>query len=391
MSDASRFPVNLLTQPKANRLAYFRKYTVAHPILKRVDERLRKAIEESGGAGLIFVYGPTGVGKSTLMDRVASRLSAENPPEAGTKTLPVLKLEAPAPEQGNFHWGQLYRQALIELEAPFLKDKMEYSDSPVYFDRAGNLIIGRRLPVQELRDALEKALRYRRPKAFIIDEAQHLAKMSSGRKLLDQMDALKSLANQSRTLLVLIGTYELLNFHQLSGQLSRRSAGLHFPRYGSGSGDLKAFQSILYGFQQQMPVEKEPDLLRNWESIYLRSVGCVGILKDWLVRALNESFDNGERTVTQRTIDACALSVAQCEQIAAEMIAGEERLREKPGGNTQRLSQMLGLAQAVKDAKTILGPPAIKKSEEAVEQKPRQKRRVGERKPKRNDVPSKET
>jgi hypothetical protein len=322
------------------------------------------------------------------MDRVAFRLSAEPTAEAGEKTVAVLKLEAVAPEQGNFHWGQFYRQALVELETPFVKDRMEYSDSPMYFDAAGNLTIGRRHPVQELRDGLEKALRYRKPKALIIDEAQHLGKMSSGRKLLDQIDALKSLSNRSGTLLVLIGTYELLNFHQLSGQLSRRSVGLHFARYGSTSEDLKAFQSVVYGFQRQMPVSKEPDLLGKWESIYLRSVGCVGILKDWLTRALNECLENGEKTLTQKTLERNALSVAQCEQIAAEMTAGEERLREKPGGDLQRLSQMLGLTQSVmKDTSLLV--PGVKKSEEKTKEKSPEKRshRVGQRKPKRNDLP----
>jgi hypothetical protein len=169
MSDGSRFPVNLLTRSKAERLAYFKNYTIAHPVLKKLNERLRRAIEEPGDAGLIFVYGPTGVGKSTLMDGVAARLGVEEMPGSGSKTLPVLKMEAAAPEQGNFHWGQFYRQALIELETPFVREKLEYSDSPVYFDRAGNLMIGRGHAVRELRDALEKALRYRRPQAFLID------------------------------------------------------------------------------------------------------------------------------------------------------------------------------------------------------------------------------
>lgn len=387
MPEASRFPINLLLQPKAERLAYFRNYRIAHPILKRVDEKLRKVIEESGGASLIYVYGPTGVGKSTLMDRAASGLSEEIGVSGERKRPAVLKLEAAAPESGNFHWGQFYRQALVELESPFVKERMEYSDSPVYFDSAGNLMIGRRHPVQELRDGLEKALRHRKPKALFIDEAQHLAKVSSGRKLLDQMDALKSLANRSGTLLILIGAYELLNFHGLSGQLNRRSMGIHFPRYGSSEQDLKAFQSIVYNFQKQMPVQKEPNLLGDWKKIYLRSLGCVGILKDWLVRCLNESYENGDRTVTQKTLDACGLSAAQCEQIAAEMIVGEEKLKEKPVRNLRRLSQMLGVVESEQKNKSPLEGPALTKAEETMSPKVPSKRRVGQRNPKRNEVP----
>jgi len=42
---------------------------------------------------------------------------------------------------------------------------------------------------------LEQALRYRSPTAFIVDEAQHFKRIAGGRRLLDQMDTLKSLAN----------------------------------------------------------------------------------------------------------------------------------------------------------------------------------------------------
>jgi hypothetical protein len=38
----------------------------------------------------------------------------------------------------------------------------------------------------EYRYAVEQAVRYRRPVAIMIDEAQHLGKIPSGRRLLDQ-------------------------------------------------------------------------------------------------------------------------------------------------------------------------------------------------------------
>jgi hypothetical protein len=136
-----------------------------------------------------------------------------------------------------------------------------------------------------------------------------------------------------------------------------------------------------------MPVMKEPELLKNWEYVYLRSLGCVGILKPWLVRALKESYENGEKTVTARTLESCALSVVECERIAAEMIAGEERLKEKDAGDSQRLSRMLGLSERVKDENISIEPRVMKKAEEVVALKPELRRRVGQRKPKRNDVP----
>jgi hypothetical protein len=61
-----------------------------------------------------------------------------------------------------------------------------------------------------------------------VDEAQHLARISSGRRLSDQLDVIKSIANRTQTVHVLFGTYELMAFRNLSAQLSRRSMDLHF-------------------------------------------------------------------------------------------------------------------------------------------------------------------
>ena len=112
----------------------------------------------------------------------------------------------------------------------------------------------------ELRWALEQALRHRRPTAFIVDEAQHFKRIASGRRLLDQMDTIKSLANLTGITHVLIGTYELLGFSQLSAQLDRRSCEIHFPRYHIDvPEEMLAFKRILLTFQRHLPLMGEPD------------------------------------------------------------------------------------------------------------------------------------
>ena len=69
-----RFPRELLKRSISERLAYFRSYTVAHPLLTEADIALKRAIQEPAGGSLIFVLGPTGVGKTTLRLRVEQYL-----------------------------------------------------------------------------------------------------------------------------------------------------------------------------------------------------------------------------------------------------------------------------------------------------------------------------
>jgi hypothetical protein len=57
MAVGSGFPPDLLSQPKAARMAYFTGLTIAHPLLVQAYERLRRAVSEASSDSLIFVFG----------------------------------------------------------------------------------------------------------------------------------------------------------------------------------------------------------------------------------------------------------------------------------------------------------------------------------------------
>ena len=75
MTVTTGFPRELLTKPSTERLAYFRAYTVAHPLLAEAKEKLMASISESEPNSLVFVFGPTGVGKTTLRLKVEQVIS----------------------------------------------------------------------------------------------------------------------------------------------------------------------------------------------------------------------------------------------------------------------------------------------------------------------------
>jgi hypothetical protein len=107
---------------------------------------------------------------------------------------------------------------------------------------------------------------------------------------------------------VLVGTYELLGLTNLSAQLSRRTVEVHFGRYlATVDKDRLAFKSVLLTFQRQLPVSEEPDLVGLWERLYEGSLGCVGVLKSWLNRALADAIAHEATTITRRHLDRQAL------------------------------------------------------------------------------------
>lgn len=384
---AEGFPRELLAQPKAARLAYFQSKVVAHPRLKEAHAALWQAIRRPAGASLILVVGPTGVGKTTLRLGIERQLleEARAAMEHDPGYIPVVGLEAVAPESGNFKWKDYYTRALIALDEPLRAHKLDYGVRNVQRDGAGRLVIGQSVVASELRWALEQCLRHRRPAAFLVDEAQHFKKMASGRRLLDQMDTLKSLAGLTGTVHVLIGTYELLSLANLSAQLSRRSLEIHFPRYRlDGAQEIARFQSVLLTFQSHLPLRQAPDLAAQAEYFYERCLGCVGVLKNWLDRALAAALDGDRDTLTPKDFERQAMPTGQRLRLAREIQAGEAALLERGEGQTE-LRRLLGLNGEPNGWPEVQPDPPEAASQRAPAVRGA-KGRVGQRKPGRDPV-----
>jgi hypothetical protein len=362
MTTVDGFPRALLAQPPAARLAYFVGKVVAHPRLVDAHRALLAALRQPTPAPLILVVGPTGVGKTTLRRRIERQLVAEALPELADDPgrIPVVALEAVAPESGQFHWKDYYTRALLALDEPLLAHKIDVHARGLRREGDGAVVVERGTAAPELRRALEHCLRQRRPTAVLVDEAQHLRKTASARRLLDHMDLLKSLAGMTGTPHVLLGTYDLLGLVDLSAQLSRRSADIHFGRYRAGvAEDARAFKSVLLTFQRHLPLATEPDLVGRWEALYEQSVGCVGVLKNWLERALAAALAAGASTLSARCLQEQAMPTRKLLSLVRELKEGEEALAAGERGRGE-LRALLGLApeRARPDAAATAAEPA---------------------------------
>jgi AAA domain len=361
MESNEGFPLTLLKQPVVERVAYFHRYTMAHPKLLEAAQKVMHTLAEPAGIALIFLFGPTGVGKSTLLRRITQKMLESALPtlEEDTGYIPIAGVEAATPEFRNFDWKDFYLRALKALQEPTIHFPMH-----------------QRLTNLKLRTLVESALHQRHLRLFYIDEAQNLAKVASARTLQDQTDCIKSLANLTGVQFVLAGTYALLVLRNLNAQLCRRSMDVHFPRYrAENTEDLKAFRGIVQTFQRHLPLPEEPDLLCHWEFCYERSIGCVGIFKDWLSRALVAALEEGAKTLTVQHLETHAWSLEQCMVLLADAKAGEAQLEPQTARSTLRIA--LGLE--------VAPMPVSQPLEASV--KPRQHGRpVGQPLPKRRPV-----
>ena len=115
----------------------------------------------------------------------------------------------------------------------------------------------------------------------------------------------------------------------------------HLSRYRSESAtDIEIFQNVVFTFQQQLPASLE--LLEVWDLLYERSLGCIGILKDWLMRALIATLRRGQTGLTRAALEETALSASQCEKMLSEAREGEGRMGECSDARV-RLRNLLNL------------------------------------------------
>lgn len=281
--------------------------------------------------------------------------------------IPYIGLRAIASEDGIFNWKDFYIRTLEKLQEPLMFNKVLLNKSEEReYDAYHN-----DKTTKAYRKSTENALKNRKTRIFLIDEAQHIAKIGSGKKLLNQMDIIKSLAAETNTLIILFGTYGLQHFLNLSDQLSRRGKEFHFPRYQfENVEDFEVFKNVLWSFQNRLPIKEQPDLERHVEFFYERSLGCVGILKDWIGSTLGKALLNGKEKITIEDFNKTALTVNQCLTIAEEILNGEKQQEEKEE-SIQLLRAKVGIS--TKDSKGNKG-------------KNKQNKKVGVRKPKRDKV-----
>lgn len=365
-------------------LELYKAITASHPHFNESLKNINSAISQAVVGNLIFLFGPTGVGKTTLLKLLVQRKLEYRSADRNNGYLPIVRIEVPFPNGNEFSWKEFYRRGLQILGEPLVERKIHSRDA-LSEHTSPSFVAEYRTPGHELRVAFENALRNRRVKLLLLDEAQHIAKGFGGAKLSGQLDYLKSLANMSGTIIVLAGTYDLLSFRNLSGQLSRRSIDVHLPRYRAESNkEMTQFKKIISVFMNESPLSWDDKILIDYSYLYVYSAGCVGILKDWLDRAHVKAVEQESDVLTREHLNKTRLSDDQLKVIAEELRDGESVLVVKKE-SYQNLQAILGVRSV--DPLNQVKSPAEPRLAKVIKIKSVSKRKnVGLRNPKRDAI-----
>jgi hypothetical protein len=325
------------------RLAALQQYKIKHASLEKMDDLLMNAIDEHTSYSILALYGPTGVGKSTVMKRIAERCREEEPDPS---VVPVVVVQASPEDVGSAARLDFYRQVLHQLRGhvavrdrilnlPLARERAKKSTDPVEW--------------LEMRDAVSYALDLLKVKAVCIDEAQHLMQADAAHKPSIQLDWLKSLTNRSNLLYILVGNFSLYDFCHLNGQLARRVREEQFCRYHlDQQTDAVEFTSALKVLLEQVPLQVNiPEMLTHWKWFGEWSIGCIGILSDWVVETASTLCRAGETVLTLEALAKHALKPAQRLKLETEARTGEFKIEEAKKESERELQRLLGKPSTV--------------------------------------------
>jgi len=265
---------------------------------------------------VICITGPSRTGKTELIRELKKIIESEHSFE-DTGLMPVVITTAVnTSTNGRFSTKSFTKRMLSAVNHPFHKN-----------DSVSGVFSTKDLSEDLYRERLESALVTRGVKYLIIDEAQHaryVSKDAQGPYAI--MDSWKCLAETTGVILVIVGAYPILPIINNSPHMIGRKYSVELARYRYSKEDVSEFAMIVRAYGE---VIGEIDLLmENIELLYRGSVGCIGLLRRWIIGAVSQSRRK-RASLTKEDLLNSIMPDRDLRMVSLEIRNGEEYLQSK--------------------------------------------------------------
>ena len=299
----------------------FGKLTVKHP---KQNEALLDAtflLTMCKNVDFVLIAGPTGAGKSHLLERLAKEVNqfysaqmAETP-----CMVPYLSTIAVADGAKKFGWKRCWADGCIGLGDPFAAARSWRTT-----DHPAARYPGESLTTSVARQEFERELQLRHTKVWSIDEAHHILLGGVAGEPSDQFEVLKSVSQITPIKLVLCGTYQLPRLLNYSGQVMRRSATVTLAPYSlKHKKEVGEFTGVCKALLDHLPSKSSLKPGECAEELFYGTLGCVGVLKDWIARAWANAHFKMAPSMTMDHLMATRLPAETLLSMHNEILAGE--------------------------------------------------------------------
>lgn len=332
---------------------------VFHPRLKAAFEELKLKVSSKGCTSLVALVGATGSGKSVALNRLAKYVLEAKDHEMNENPYikPVIYVEAPPGSRGYYPWKELYRR-IIDACDEGLNDpkifRLEGCQEGITQNDINRAHLGSGDAEHSAR-VVKALLKMRQVDCLIIDEAQHISDAEvKTNDFSHNMQKLKSLTLSNDAVIVLSGTHRLLECGMISGEVGRRLEVVELRGYDLRTeNNVKDFKNTFNNLLARFPIRYSEALHDRLEDIFWGCCGCVGILKDWMMKAREKALADGKDRVDENLFFKCRLPPRDLQSVAREIHHGKKYFKGTSMRDVKNAFLGIGMeSQAFKKGKT---------------------------------------
>jgi hypothetical protein len=373
------FNASLLSATAEEKRDYFDHKTIAHAHLKSTRQLALDSIDRSSAHRIVAVVGPAGVGKSLLARRIweAYQPGAVDGhlPDDAQRTPSSIVFDAPshAGKLGKTYWATFLKLILQGCGARLFDERIFMGAEDFRMLATPSTPIIKEKSVEMLLIRAINGLQQRRTKVVVIDRAERLFPEGDRASCLQSQQMLSDLASSTNTRFVLVGGYQVVRQCVPSVWLLREHI-VHFRRYESHDPQEYAyFETALRNLLAHMPLDQRlvPLSADTLNQLHKRTVGCIGLLKEALLRAYQSALFDGTE-IGEALILECAPHNNTAQSLTLEAFDGEALLVDSKFEDLERVYN--------REAPPVQTPPA---KTPAGNTRPK---RIGERNPSRDPV-----
>lgn len=240
---------------------------------------------------VVWIVGPSGIGKTTLRNQLSTLLDMNfGPLSAGQ--VRIISTSCGNFAKSFFDSKDFHTRCLAQVGDPFRVAKSAFSDANEFDKHIESLLTskewcGKHIPNTETNivQTFENLCNARGVKYFIIDEAHAMRITHTNRDPTDHIESLKNLAMNIGVIVVLMGTYDLLELCDYSSEVGRRADIVHFGRYTTTPEDLGEYLNVLLNLAEQHGICSTV-IRENFQYLYSTTLGIIGEANKLFIKSI---------------------------------------------------------------------------------------------------------
>lgn len=285
-----------------------------HPAYELPRRRLRRALDEHRPGHMVFIIGPSGVGKTT-MRRSVMREMFGNPACWGRGRIPVVEAFAMLPHGAYFSSRELVRTLLDELNAPRLdwllqdgglskSSRKQIEDELAECARIWEKLRPKRVTEGEYWSMFQRSLRARGCKYVSLDQVTALLVNHRDTSPADHTLHLMALAESAGVMFVMTGVHHASRLWAVHPELRRRVMTIWVPPYSDRRPeDRIQFLRLLKSLGAKYPMAKSNLLTGMAADVLAATGGVFAEIVQLLERAKLRADEDDSGRITKRHVE----------------------------------------------------------------------------------------